>query len=77
MKIFTKTQLFDFIKYSKDSKYYDKTNNLIVGIMKDETCGVRIKSFVGLKAKMYTYIKKDKHECKKAKGINNSVVKDN
>ena len=30
--------LFDFINYSKYSKYYYKTYNLIVGKMKDETC---------------------------------------
>ena len=51
-------------KYSKDSKDYDKTNNLVIGK----------KSFLGLKAKMYTYITVNKHKRKKVKGINNSVV---
>ena len=41
--------------------------------MKDETCGVPIKSFVGLKGKMYTFIMEDKNECKKAKEINNYI----
>ena len=40
------------------------------------TCGMPIKSFVGLKGKISIYITKDKHECKKAKGINNSVAED-
>ena len=44
--------------------------------MKVETCGVPIKSFAGLKAKMYTYMTKDEHEYKKIKGIYNSVVED-
>ena len=69
-------ELFNFCKYSKDSKYYDKTNNVIVGKMKNETCGVPMKSFLGLKAKIYTHITKDKHECKKAKSTNNSVAED-
>ena len=42
--------------------------------MKDETSGMPIKSFVGLKANMYTFITEDKDECKKVKTINNSSV---
>ena len=43
--------------------------------MKDETCGMAIKSLVELTAKMYTCIK-DEHECKKLEGINHGVVED-
>ena len=35
--------------YWTKSKYYDDLNKLIVGKMKDETTGVVIKEFVGLK----------------------------
>ena len=42
--------------------------------MKDESRGLPTQSFVGLKAKQYTYITEDKHERKKAIGINNSVL---
>ena len=35
--------------YWTKSKYYDDLNKLIVGKMKDETTGVAIKEFVGLK----------------------------
>ena len=38
-------ELFDS---SKRLKYYDNTNNLVVGKMKDKLCGVPMKSFVGL-----------------------------
>ena len=31
---------------------------------------------MGLKENMYTYVKKDQHECKKPKSINNKVVKE-
>ena len=44
--------------------------------MKDETYHVPIKSFVGLKPKMYTPTKEDNHKCKKAKDINKLVVDD-
>ena len=44
--------------------------------MKDETCGVFIKNFIGLKAKMCTSITEDNHESKKAEGINKNVVDD-
>ena len=45
--------------------------------MKDETCGVPRKSFVGLKAKMYIYITEDKHKYRRAKGINQYLLKMN
>ena len=44
--------------------------------MKDETCGVPIKGFVGLKSKFYTFITEDNHESKKAKDINKNVADD-
>ena len=42
-------ELFDFSNYAKDSKYRSGANDLFVGKMKDETSGVSIKRFVGLK----------------------------
>ena len=41
--------------------------------MKDETGGVAIKEFVGLKPKMYSFLI-DNNEHKKAKGVNKNVV---
>ena len=38
-------RLFEFISYSVYSKYYDKTNYLVVGKMKDEICCMPIKRF--------------------------------
>ena len=40
-----------FSKYSTKPKY-DKSNKLVIGKMKDETIGVAIDKFVGLKPKM-------------------------
>ena len=42
--------------------------------MKDETPGVTIEEFAGLKPKMYQYLVNDNSEHKKAKGVNRNVV---
>ena len=44
--------MFDFSKYSTYSKYYNNSNKLIIGKMKDETRHVAIEEFLGLKPKM-------------------------
>ena len=49
-------ELFDFINYSTKSKYYDNSNKLVIGKMKDETASVTIKEFVGLKPKMMSFL---------------------
>ena len=36
-------ELFDFSDDPKDSKYYNNANTLVVGKIKDETCGVHAK----------------------------------
>ena len=69
-------ELFESSNYSKDTKYYNNANNLVVGKTKDETCGVSIKCFVGLKSKTYTVITEDIHGFKIAKCINKTVVDD-
>ena len=35
-------EMFDFSNYSTKSKYFDKSNKLVIGKMKDETGGVAI-----------------------------------
>ena len=64
---------FDFSNYSSKSKYYDNSNKLVIGKMKDETGGVAIEELVGLKPKMYLFLG-DNSEHKKAKGANKNVV---
>ena len=66
--------MFDFINYSTKSKYYDNSNKLVVGKMKDETAGVVIEEFVGLKPKMYSYLVDDNSEHKKGKSVHKNVV---
>ena len=41
--------MFDFSNYSTKSKYYDNSNKLTTGKMKDETAGIAIEEFVALK----------------------------
>ena len=52
--------MFDNSDYSEDSKFYNKTNKKVTGKFKDEVCGEIIKEFIGLRSKMYSYIKDDK-----------------
>ena len=67
-------EMFDFSKYSTNSKYYDNSNKLVIGKVKDETEGVEIEEFVGLKPKMCSFLVNDKSEHKKAKGVNRNVI---
>ena len=60
-------EMFDFSNYSTKSKYYDNSNKLVVGKMKDETAGVAIEEFFRLKPKMHSYLADDNSEHKKAK----------
>ena len=41
-------QMFDFSNNFTKSKYYNDSNKLVIGKMKDETAGVAIKRFFGL-----------------------------
>ena len=50
--------MFGFTNYSAESKYDHDSNKLLAGKIKDETDGVAIKEFVGLKSKMYSFLVK-------------------
>ena len=58
-------EMFHFSNYSTKSKYYDSSNKLVVGKIKDETAGVGIEEFVRLKPKMYSYLVDDNRKNKK------------
>ena len=49
-------------------------NKKVLGKMKDEAAGKIIKEFVGLRAKLYSFIMDDGGEIKKCKGIKKQVV---
>ena len=52
-EIFKWKDLFNFSNYSKDSKFFDETNQKVIGKIKDEFGGVIVVEFVGLKSKVY------------------------
>ena len=68
---------FDNSDYPESSPYFDKTNKKVIGKFKDEAAGVPICEFVGLRSKMYSYIKNNQTEEKTAKGIKKNVIKNN
>ena len=49
-------------------------NKKVLGMMKDEAAGKIIKEFVGLRSKLYSFVKDDGRETKKCKGIKKQVV---
>ena len=59
---------FDFSNYSTKPKYYDDSNKLVVGKMKDETSSFVTEEFVGLKQKMFLVGDNNEHK-KSKKGI--------
>ena len=68
---------FDNSNYPENSRYHDKTSKKVIGIFKDEAASIPIVEFVGLKSKMYSYIKNDVKGGKTAKGIKKSAIKNN
>ena len=67
---------FDNSDYPQNSPYYNKENKKVIGKFKDEAAGIPITEFVGLRSKMYSYIKDHKKGGKTAKGINKNVIKE-
>ena len=65
------------VNYPENSPYYCNANKKVIGKFKDEACGVPIIKFIGLKSKMYSYIKSDEKGGKTAKGIKKNVIKNN
>ena len=68
---------FDNSEYPEDSKFYDKADKKGIGKFKNEAAGEIITEFVGLRSKMYSYIKDNGENSKTAKGIKTIVIKKN
>ena len=66
---------FDNSDYPENSSYFNKTNKKVLGKFKDEASGVPIIEFVGLRSKMYSYMKDNDKDVKTAKGIKKNVIK--
>ena len=68
---------FDNSDYPESSPFFDKTNKKVIGKFKDKAAGVPIYEFVGLRSKMYSYIKDNQKGGKTAKGIKKNIIKNN
>ena len=68
-------ELFDNSDYPSDSKFYFSENKKVIGKFKDETAGVPIREFIGLKSKMYSISLDNEKNSKKAKGVKRNVVR--
>ena len=66
-------EMFYFSNYSTESKYNNDSNKLVIGKVKDETSGVAIEEFVGMKAKVYLFLIEDNSEHKIANSGNRNV----
>ena len=70
-------EMFDNSDYPENSPYYSNANKKVIGKFKDEACYVPIVEFIGLKSKMYSYVKDNEKGRKTAKGIKKNVIKNN
>ena len=68
-------ELFDNSDYPPNSEFYFSENKKVIGKFKDETAGVPIRGFIGLKSKMYSVSLDSGKNSKKAKGVKKNVIK--
>jgi hypothetical protein len=66
---------YDTSDYPDDHPLHSTRNKKDLGKMNDECAGVPVAEFVGLRPKMYSILKSDSKELKKAKGVKKNVVK--
>ena len=69
--------MFDSSDYPGNSPYYYNANKKVIGKFKDEACSIPITKFIGLKSKMYSYVKDNEQGGRTAKGIKKNVIKNN
>ena len=69
--------MFENSHYPDNSPYYCNANKNVIGKFKGEACGIPITEFVGLKTKMYSYIKSNEKGGKTVEGIKKNVIKNN
>ena len=65
--------MFNNSDYLESPPYYCN----VIGKFKDEACGILITEFIGLKSKMYSYVKDNEKGGRTAKGIKKNVIKNN
>ena len=68
---------FDNSDYNIESPFHNAVNKKVIGKFKDESAGIPITEFVGLRSKMYSYVKDNEQTARTAKGIKKQVIKKN
>ena len=68
---------FDNSYYPENSPFYDNTNKKVIGKFKDECQSIPVAEFIGLRSKMYSYIKDNNQNNKTAKGIKKNITHEN
>ena len=66
---------WDNSDYPEDSPYHSSHNKKVIGKFKDEASGVPITKFVGLRSKMYSYVKENGKGWMTAKGVKTYVIR--
>jgi len=61
--------LYDTSNYPKEHPLHSNTKKKVLGKMKDEGAGTAIAEYVGLRPKMYSILKADEKNIKKAKSV--------
>ena len=74
-RIGLRNDCWDNSDYPKDSPYYSTHNKKVIGKFKDEAAGMPIIEFVGLRSKMYSYIKENGGGGMTAKGVKRYVIR--
>ena len=67
--------MWDNSDYPKDNPYYSAYNKKVIGKLKDEAEVVPVVEFVGLRSKMYSYVKENGKGGMTAKGVKKYVIK--
>lgn len=63
------SDMYDFSGYDKNHYLYDVVNKKVIGKMKDELNGKIMTEFVGIRPKVYAYVKESEVDDKKCKGL--------
>ena len=61
----------------KTANFLTQENEKVIGKFKDEAAGMPIVEFIGIRSKMYSYVKDNGKNEKKAKGVRKYVIKKN
>ena len=71
-KVLKATHEVDFSNFPSDHKHFSRAFELVPGKWKDENAGACVKEFIGLRAKMYSFLMMDGAVKSTAKGVQKS-----